>query len=138
MDATPTIVVAGEDATEVSARWRDGTLLLEPEALTHATGWELRPEGLCRDLVCTPVRDPGALWAEGALDLRGVAEALHRPLALERDPAMVVLGEAASVIGGEMSSLHAPAFTLGDLAGNPVSLADFAGRKKLLLAWSSW
>lgn len=32
----------------------------------------------------------------------------------------------------------APAFTLNDLEGNPVSLGDFAGKKVVLVFWASW
>lgn len=132
-----TLVLAG-DAVEVEAAERDGTLLLTPDELTRATGWELRPEGLCRGHVCVPVRDPDALFVDGAIDLRAVAEALHRPLAFEPRPAIAVLGDSAMAVGEQMASLRAPEFTLPDLDDNAVSLADFAGRRKLLLAWSSW
>jgi peroxiredoxin len=37
-----------------------------------------------------------------------------------------------------MATLDAPNFTLPDINGKMVSLSDFAKRKKLILAWSSW
>ena len=33
---------------------------------------------------------------------------------------------------------EAPGFTLDDIAGNPVSISDFRGRKVVLVFWASW
>lgn len=134
---TATLVVA-DDTVEVNAAERDRTLLLAPAELTRATGWELRPDGLCQGQICVPVRDPDVLLVDGAVDLRAVAEALHQPFAFEPGPAIAVLGDSAMAVSEQMASLRAPGFTLPDLDGNAVSLSDFVGRKKLLLAWSSW
>ena len=134
---TATLVVA-DDTVEANAAERDRTLLLAPAELTRATGWEVRPEGLCRGEVCVPVRDPDVLLVDGAVDLRAVAEALHQPFAFEPGPPIAVVGDSAMAVSEQMASLRAPEFTLPDLDGNAVSLSDFVGRKKLLLAWSSW
>jgi hypothetical protein len=142
METTSATIIAGDRVTQVAATGRDGTLVLSREELARSTGWELRPEGLCRGEVCVPVRDTGTLAVDGGLDLRAVAAVLQRPLALEPAPpagsAVAVLGEPASAVAEQMTSLRAPDFTLPSLDGEPVSLSDFAGRKKMLLAWSSW
>jgi hypothetical protein len=114
------------------------TLVVPADELEQTTGWALKPEGLCRAEVCVPVGDRTALVAEGGLDLRAFAQALGRPLALEPDARLAVLGEAAGTLRGALDSLAAPPFTLPDLDGNPVSLSDFDGRKRLLFAWASW
>ena len=53
-----------------------------PDDLRVAIGWELKPEGLCRDDVCVPVRDRDALLVDGMVDLRvgrrHVARAVRR------------------------------------------------------------
>ena len=136
MSDTATLV-DDDRATVVHASRDDDTLLVEADDLTRATGWTLKPAGLCRDDVCVPVRDRGALARESGIDLRVFATALGRPLALEPAAAMAVLGERPDR-GGAQPSLTAPPFTLPDLDGNPVALADFAGRKRLLIAWASW
>jgi hypothetical protein len=134
---TATIVV-GDQRVDVQASERDRSLLVPVDEFEAATGWELRDEGLCHGDICVPVRDRDALVVDGAIDLTSFAAALHRPLAFEPDPPIAVLGDAPDALSNAMQSLTAPPFTLPDLDGKPVSLADFAGRKKLLLAWSSW
>jgi hypothetical protein len=135
--ATLTLVDGG-NATEVEGTVDPaGGITLRPEVLERATGWELRDEGLCRGDVCVPVHDPAALVVDGGISLAGFARALHRPLASEPAAALAVLGEAADAFAGDGRSLDAPPFTLPDLDGAPVALDDYAGRKRLLVFWSS-
>jgi peroxiredoxin len=131
-------IVDGDRATHVDATTRDGTLLVDPADLQRAIGWELRPEGLCRGDVCVPVQDPATLTVGDEVDLAAVAAALHRPFAFEPGPAVAVVGDPAEEIAQELATLRAPDFTLPDVEGNPVSLADYRGRKRVLLAWASW
>jgi hypothetical protein len=138
MSDTTATIVDDERATVVHATRDDDTLLIEADDLARATGWTLKPEGLCRDNICVPVRDRGALVRDHHIDLRAFAGALNRPLALEPAAALAVLGEGSDTVGAQLASLTAPPFTLPDLDDNPVALADFAGRKRLLIAWASW
>jgi len=137
MSDTATIV-DHDRVTVVHATRDDNTLLVEADDLARATGWALKAEGLCRDDVCVPVRDHSALANDRGIDVRAFAAALGRPVALEPAASMAVLGEGSDAVGAQLASLTAPPFTLPDLDGNPVSLADFAGRKRLLIAWASW
>jgi hypothetical protein len=114
------------------------TLLVTVDDLDRVTGWTLRPEGLCRDNVCVPVRNRAALVTDGAIDLRAFGAALGRPVAVEPDAGVAVLGVAPTDVQARLDALEAPPFTLPDLDGNPVSLDDYAGRKRLLIAWASW
>jgi len=114
------------------------TLLVAADDLDRATGWALRPEGLCRDNVCVPVRDRAALLTDGAIDVRAFGAALGRPVAVEPDAGVAVLGAAPTDVPGRLDALDAPPFTLPDLDEHPVSLDDYAGRKRLLIAWASW
>ncbi len=114
-------------------------LLVDPEAFARATGWHLRPEGLCRGDVCVPVRDRDALEGPGgAIDLAAAAAALGRPAVVDARRHVAALGLPAPAVAEQMTSLVAPDFTLPDLDGCPVSLHDFDRRKRLLLAWASW
>jgi thiol-disulfide isomerase/thioredoxin len=106
-------------------------LTLTGEALLEATGWELKPHGLCRGDVCVP----GALVAP--VSLASVAAALGRPLAVEAlDTGFVaVLGEPGgqTVLSGDV----APPLVLRDVDGNDVQVTG-TGRKTAVVAWSTW
>ena len=113
-------------------------VLVDPIDFSTATGWQLKPDGLCRGDVCVPVRNRDAVMSESQLDLEGVATLLGRPVVVDRGRAIAALGTGAAVRSQTMKSLDAPDFTLPDINGNMVSLSDFDRRKRLLLAWSSW
>lgn len=102
----------------------------------RATGWSLRPEGLCRDDVCVPV--PAALQRPDAVNVAGLWRHRGGPVVHDDDRETWVLGEPAAARGERLRGLEAPDFTLPDLEGNPHSLRDYRGRKVLLVTWASW
>lgn len=137
MEATAVTVITDGETT--AAGHRDGDALLVAEAdLCTVTGWELKPEGLCQGDVCVPVRDRSALGPSGSVDLGALAAAVRRPFAAEPAAGMAVLGTSAAGAGAALSTLRAPDFTLPDVGGSGVSLRDFAGKKRLLVAFASW
>ena len=113
-----------------------------PGRSPDATGWVLKPEGLCRDDVCVPVRDRDALLAgdpdAGEVDLAAFAAALGRPFAIDVSEEVIVLGEPAGVVAERLRSLEAPDVTLAGLDGEAVALSEFSGRKRILVTWASW
>jgi peroxiredoxin len=131
-------IVDGDRVSDIHATAAGDTVLLSPDDLTAAIGWTLKPEGLCRADVCVPVRDRASLEVEGGISLRGVAELLGRPLALEVDPIVAVLGAAPSDVGAALATGKAPNFSLPDVDGGTVELDDYAGRKRMISTWSSW
>jgi hypothetical protein len=134
---TVTLVVGGE-RRELDGEARDHTLVVGADALHDATGWELRPEGLCRGDVCVPRRPNDHLLVDDRIDIVAFGAALRRPVALEASAGIAVLADSPEEHAEAIAGGTAPPFTLPDLDGNPVSLTDFHGRKKLLLAWASW
>ena len=131
-------VVDGDRVVEVLGDARADTVVLDPAMLEPAVGWQLRPEGLCRGNICVQVPDPDALHVDGGISLRAVADSRRRPDAMSADPALAVLGESSDALDPSLLDHRAPAFTLPDIDGNDVSLDHYAGRKVMLLAWSSW
>ncbi len=103
-----------------------------------ATGWQLKPQGLCIDEVCVPVRDSIRLTDSTSIDLVEFARATGQNIVVDRQRQVAALGERAESRGESMSSLAAPDFRLPDIHGRQVSFSDFNRRKRLLLAWSSW
>jgi hypothetical protein len=116
----------------------DGRVLVEPDALPGVLGWELKPEGLCRGDVCVPVRDRASLFAGERLDIAAVADALRQPIVVDADANVVALALPAEQRRQVLAEHHAAPFTLDDLDGAPHSLAEWAGKKKLLVAFATW
>ena len=120
--------------------WRDGTRLLVAVAdLPGATGWALKPEGLCQGDVCVPVRDPVGLVEGDLVDLAELAARVGLTVAVDAAEAIAVFGGPASAAADVTAgSRHAPDVALPTLDGGEVKLSDFAGQKRMLVAWSSW
>jgi len=98
----------------------------------RATGWEIKPEGACKDVRCVPLPDGSV--SGGKVDLRAFAERLGMG---------VVEGDGVWAIGPEsggraLASAELPDITLPDRNGMPFSLRSLRGMKVLLLAWASW
>jgi hypothetical protein len=122
----------------VEAVFRGDGIRLAAATVERALGWQLKPEGLCQGDTCVPVRDPGALLDGDGVDLHALAALLDRPLALDADEGVAVLGASAADRSHRLASTEAPDFTLPDLQGRLHSLSDHRGRKALLIAWASW
>jgi hypothetical protein len=134
---TLTLIDESRPAT-VDAVFRGDTIRLAPAAVEHTLGWQLKSEGLCHGDTCVPVRDTAALLDGDGIDLRTLATLLDRPLALDADEGVAVLGASAADRSHRLASMEAPDFTLPDLQGRLHSLSDHRGRKTLLIAWASW
>lgn len=130
------VTVITDEAHPTPAEVVDGSVLVDPAELPTAIGWTLKPEGLCRDEVCVPVRDRDALFAGERLDLARVAAALDRPFLA--DDGVAAMGEPRATRRMATDGLQAPGFTLPDLRGELHSLEEWRGRKKVLVAFASW
>ncbi len=141
MEPTQVTIIDGDTVTTVSGGRLDDSLLVGRADLAAATGWALKPEGLCRDDVCVPTRAWPELTPAGdddLVDLAVFAELVQRPVVVDPAEGVAALGTPAAIRASALTSLDAPAFSLPTLDGRSVGLADFGGRKKLLLAFASW
>ncbi len=132
------ITIIMEETSVVSGSIDEGRVLINLKDLETATGWVRKPEGLCRGDVCVPVRDAAALEVGEQIDVAGFASALGRRAVVDADAGMVAIALDAADRSGALQGLRAPDFTLPTLDGAPVSLSDFDGSKRVLVAFSSW
>ncbi len=123
-------------AVEVASNFGEFAVSLADFA--RATGWQLKPEGLCIDEICVPIREANRLTDGPCIDLVEFARVTKQNIVFDRQRQVAALGERADSRSESMSSLLAPDFKLPDMHGRQVSFSDFNRRKRLLLAWSSW
>src|SRR5215831_12063689 len=112
------------------------------EDLKRATGFVIKPQGVCRDELCFPIpkarrsaflsEQQSTTW----FNLSEFARLLRQPIAREKE--VWYFGPRPDVQNAFISSLIAPDFKLPDMNGREHSLSDFRGKKVLLLTWASW
>ncbi len=105
------------------------------EAFAAATGWDPKPEGLCRGEVCVPA--PGVRRDDGTIDVLAAAARLGMPVVADEEHAITAIGPG-STTGHTLSSAVAPDPELVDRAGEPFRLSSLRGRKVILTAWASY
>ena len=100
--------------------------------LERATGWALKPEGLCHDDRCVPFPND----AHGRIALADVARALGMPLVAEEAAGLWALGPEAG--GKALDTAVLPVIELPDIDGRPFRTSSLRGQKVLIVAWASW
>ena len=109
---------------------------LTADEFAQATGWEIKPEGACRDDVCVPL-PPLPRDADGRIDATVVAERLGMPIAHDDAHALWAFGPRS----GDrkvLDSNRMPELVLPDFDGGSFDVASLRGRKVVLIAWASW
>ena len=112
--------------------------------LKKATGFVVKPQGVCRDELCFPL--PKAKKADfiakrgpvSWFNLTAFAKLVKQPVARDEANGVWYFGKREDERGAFLASLEAPNFTLPDLAGRMHSLSDYRGKKVLLITWASW
>ncbi len=137
MESTFTLLADGRIET-MPARVDGDSVRLSRDDVARALGWEIKPQGLCKDELCVPVRDSAELADANGVDLSALARLIGRPLALDAGERAACLGASAAERGARLATLEAPDFTLPDLQGVPHSLSEQRGKKVLLVAYASW
>ena len=122
------------DAGEATVAATDGLWLSADDAM-HATGWALKPEGMCRPSLRAAAGGCGARRPCGCRCVLATARASRRARCGQRDlGARRQRGSAQGALVG----LTAPDFTLPDLAGVAHTLSALRGSKVFLGTWASW
>src|SRR5579871_3529926 len=123
------VTVIDQDARTVDGEIVGGRALVGAAGVADVLGWEMKPEGLCRDDVCVPL--PAGAATDGRVDLAAAARALGRPAVVDADLGMVAVALPAEARRRALEDLEAPPFTLPDLDGAPHALGEWGGRKRL-------
>ena len=136
-----TVILSELGEVDVPQARTDGEdLWLSTGDAERATGWTLKPEGLCKGEVCVPLPAgrEGKLVSSGRINMAGFWRYLGKPVLHSGDGNAWSLGTAAQERAAALRSLEAPDFALPDREGKPHRLSDYRGRKVLLVTWASW
>jgi hypothetical protein len=139
------MILCEQRETAVVSAGREGDDLWTAQAdLERATGWALKPQGLCRGDICVPVK-PQQRSAmvrgdgeTGRLNLSGLWRGMGHPVARDAAGDAWVLGTGSGERAQTLQSLEAPDFSLTDLQGRTHTLAEQRGKKLFLATWASW
>jgi hypothetical protein len=137
-------IIYDDVATEINPANEEGDRLWITIAdLTRATGFEVKPQGVCRAELCFPLpksrkqeflrKSAGKQW----FNLLAFAQLVKQPVAHDEALATWYFG-LRSDQRQTLASLQAPDFTLPDMQGKLHSLSDFRGKKVFLVTWASW
>ena len=134
------ITIISEQVATVDGRVdaERGSFLIDPAELNTAIGWDLKPSGLCQGDICVPVREMDTVMVGELVDVSAVAAAVGQPSVVDLDTGIMAVALSAERRHRALRELDAPDFTLSDLDGVSHSLSDWAGRKRLLVTFSSW
>jgi hypothetical protein len=111
-------------------------LWLSADDAARATGWTLKPEGMCQAELCVPL--PAAAVRDDRIDVAAFWQLLGRPVVHDAANETWVLGAGADERNTALAGLVARDFTLPDLAGVPHTLSALRGNKVFLSTWASW
>jgi hypothetical protein len=123
-----------------SAQAEGDALWLSPAEAETATGWTLKPEGLCRGPICIPAppAERERYVRGGAVNIAAFWRHMDAPAVASDAGDVWVLGEAAADRAQALESLEAPDFALPDLSGKMHHLSAYRGQKVMLATWASW
>lgn len=145
IDANATTVIQAGDATTLSKTLPDANDLWVVAAdIPKINGFLLKPEGMCRDDICIPVRQDedsdlfvqrnGDKWLSLTQFARNLKQAYARDVATDTWS----FGEIPLTRDRFTHGAMAPDFELKDRQGKSVKLSDFRGKKVMLVTWASW
>jgi hypothetical protein len=138
-EGSTTVLYQGKAVTLSETGDGDG-LLIRPEDLSRVNGFELKPEGACFKDMCIPMNDDLLVEQDGRqwFDLTAFADLLGQPYVADRESRVWSFAEIPAKRESMLVDAMAPDFEVIDRQGKVVRLADFKGKKALIVTWSSW
>jgi hypothetical protein len=122
-------------AAEHTVTARDGLWMSAADA-ARATGWTLKPEGMCLAERCVPL--PATAVNGDQVDVAAFWTKLGGPVVGSENGEVWALGAPADERNAALEGLEAPNFTLPDIDGTPRTLSQLRGKKVFLATWASW
>ncbi len=138
MEKLEEIIVLSQETTSVLGSWIDDEAYVAPKDIEAILGWQVKPEGLCKNDACIPIGENVSLGEDDSLNLKDTATLVGHPSLSVPETGMIVIGESRDVRSKALKDRIAPNFTLSDISGVDRSMSDWAGKKRLLVAFSSW
>jgi hypothetical protein len=137
---TATVLYQDRETHADGVRLDGNALWLPLSELKAVSGWELKPEGVCKDEACVPVPDARrqALIHGQEFNLSEFARLIDQPVAQDENHGVWYFGPAAWEWKSRLTSRVAPDFSLPDLSGHLHSLSELQGKKVFLLFWAAW
>lgn len=142
--AGATVLYQGTESRTDRARVEGDELWLTLADLISTTGWELKPEGVCKDEICVPVpaaRRSALIHEEMSgteFDVTEFARLIDQPFARDDKHGVWYFGPPGWEWKARLTSREAPDFALPDLAGHVHTLSELRGNKIFLLFWATW
>ena len=113
-----------------------GALWVLKKDLQRINGFEIKPQGACREDICIPI--PRAMMRGDLFNLTAFAARVGQQFIADPSARVWSFGEIPVVQGAYVESRIAPDVTVPDRKGKPVRLSQFRGKKVLLVTWASW
>ena len=134
-----TVLYQGKTVT-LSETAKGGGLLIRPEDLARVNGFELKPEGVCFKDICIPMKAHLLVQRDGKqwFDLTAFADLLGQPYVADEASGVWSFAEIPAKREGMMVNAMAPEFEVIDRQGKVIRMADYKGKKALVVTWSSW
>ena len=134
-----TVLYQGRAVTLAETGAGDG-LLVRRDDLPRVNGFELKPEGVCRDGLCIPINEDLLVGQDGRewFDLAAFADLVGQPYVADKPAGVWSFAEMPARRDSMMVDAMAPEFEVTDRQGKRIGTADLKGRKALIVTWSSW
>lgn len=113
-----------------------GALWVPKADLLKINGFEIKPQGACREDICIPI--PRTMMRGDLFNLTAFAGRVGQKFIADPAARVWSFGEIPVVQGAYVDSRIAPDVTVPDRKGRPVRLSQFRGKKVLLVTWASW
>lgn len=111
------------------------SLRVPASVFAATTGWDPKPEGMCRGELCVPAA--GAL-TDGLVDVDAAANRLGMPIVHDAKHGVWSLGPATATGRTLSSAIARFPSSLIDAMGRGFDFASLRGRRVIMIAWASW